>query len=108
MDKQQSTEKVLHSLVDTQTKEEMKLFIESKFEEITSYFAAKGHNIDKKKGFVGRQVLADNDIFIYQYYRDMHFIYWGLQGDWSTFDPFDKIYYFNLQRIIEELYSNKA
>jgi len=101
------TEGLLKKLNQSEDKIEFNHILKTEFDSCSNYFIEKGHNLDIVKGFIGRQILNDKDLFIYQYYRDLHFIYWGLKGNWKTFDPIDTIYYDNLQRIVAATYDSK-
>ena len=108
MQKHQSTKELMHSLMCKINKKEFIDEISNDFQSVSDYFVSKGHQIDKQTGFLGKQILDVKDIFIYQYFRDLHFIYWGITArNWPTFDLIDEIYYENLKRIIEIDYNSK-
>jgi hypothetical protein len=100
-----NTKELIDKLRNIKSKNDFIGLIKNELNQIINHFNQKGYNVDIQKGFVGRQVLQDdNDLFDYQYFRDVHFLYWGLNGDWNTFDSIDKIYYDKLKDIIESLY----
>lgn len=102
----QDTKKLITSLVQLDTKTDFQAIINNELKDVINYFISKGHDVKIKEGFVGKQVLNDNDLFLYMYFRDLHFIYWGFNGNWQTFDKIDVLYYPNLQRIVEGIYNN--
>ena len=102
----QDTKNLISTLVKLNTKMDFQTTINNELKDVIHYFYIKGHNLTFKDGFIGRQILNDNDLFLYMYFRDLHFIYWGFKGNWQTFDKIDILYYPNLKIIVEGIYNN--
>lgn len=101
----QDTKNLIAALIQEVTKKDFVNTIDKELNIQIDYFIAKGHNVNLQSGFIGQQILNDNDLFLYMYFRDLHFIYWGLKGNWQTFDKLDATYYSNLQRIVEGIFN---
>ena len=102
----QDTKNLITTLLQLNTELDFHTTIDKELNDVINYFNNKGHQVTVKDGFIGRQILNDNDLFLYMYFRDLHFIYWGFNGNWQTFDKIDILYYPNLQRIVEGIYNN--
>lgn len=108
MQKYQSTKDLIQTLTNLTSKHDFIKEIETDLDLVIQNLKNKGYQVDKTVGLVGKQRLNGNDIFVYQYLRDLHFIFWGLTtNNWQTFEPFETIYYSNLNMIILEYYNNK-
>lgn len=101
----QNTQQLIAQLANAKSKPEFEQNVLNELTELIKYFKTKGHDVSIIEGFIGQQILEDKDLFLYLYFRDLHFIHWGLRGNWQTFDKLDKLYYPNLQRVIEGIYN---
>lgn len=101
-----NTKEFIAKLKMINSKIEFFKLIENELTCLINNFEKKGYKVDKQNGFIGKQILQDDvDLFAYQYFRDVHFLYWGFKGNWNTFDRIDLIYYEKLQEIVEGLYN---
>ena len=100
------TKELLIELWDLKTKSDIEALINSELDKLITYFNSNGYSVEKENGFVGKQSLNNNsDLFKYQSFRDFHFIYWGLKGNWDTIDINENIYYEKLKGVIESIYN---
>jgi hypothetical protein len=65
------------------------------------------YKINIKDGLDGVQAFqTTHSLYLFQYFRDLHFMYWGLQGSWPTVDPIDKMYYIGLRGFVENQFNS--
>ena len=93
------TKSLIEKLQKSLTKTDFDNLITQELDSVLEYLTKRGYSIDKKKGFIGPQILDVNDLFIYSYFRDLHFLFWGFSGDWRTYDTIEETYYNNLKKI---------
>lgn len=72
--------------------------------QIVADLTGLGYNVTAQQGLVGRHSMNINDLYLYQYFRDVHFIYWGLQNNQWNNDPIDELYYRGLEGFVSTQY----
>lgn len=66
-----------------------------------------GYQINKNTGLTGRHSFKTaNDIVLFSYYRELHFIYYGLTNNQWVYDPVDKLYLIGLQGFVSAQYNS--
>lgn len=100
-----NTFNLLLKLSTQKSKKDYLNLADQELSDIVSQLKQLGYNIDKKTGFIGEQSLKPmQHIFIYQYFRDVHFIYWGIKNNQWDNDPVDELYYRGIQGFITNQY----
>ncbi|TDP01553.1 hypothetical protein [Flavobacterium sp. 245] len=102
-----TTSGLITALNNTQTKKDFFLIISNEFHLAIDFFMNKGYSINKINGLIGIQSIA-NYLDEYQYFRDLHYLYWGLYCAHWTHDPIEEKYYDNLKEIINNSYNTKS
>lgn len=99
------TKEILSALWEFKTQSDIEDFIESELNKSITYLSQQGYKIDMQIGFDGKQSLNSiADMFAFQNFRDLHFIYWGLKGNWETYDHLEAIYFQKLKGVVESIY----
>lgn len=80
--------------------------VQTELTNLINHFTKNGYNININHGMVGQQTFKTmQDLYTYNFFRDVHFIYWGLNGNWNTNDPLDELYYRGLEGFVSTQYS---
>ncbi len=100
-----NTKELLDHLSSLNTKKEVENFIATELNNAIMDFNTNGYKVDITNGFIGQQILKAVDLLKYQYFRDLHFLYYGLKGNWIIKE--ESIYFNTLKSSVESIY-NKA
>lgn len=95
----------LDELKQLKTQSDIEAFVTDEFNKHLVHFANKGCNINATAGFINKHHLQIIDIPAIQQFRILHFIFWGIKGNWDTALE-DKDYFKIIQNEIEPFYKS--
>jgi hypothetical protein len=104
-----SSKELILQLSSQQTKTDYLRLVRNELLSVVNLFNSYGYNVDAQQGFIGKQALQVKPgnwehLFLYQYFRDVFFIYHGLQSNRWTNDPVDDLYYQGLRGLVSNQY----
>lgn len=105
MQKHQSIDQLLISLEKLKDKESFLKEVADEFDEVRKYLSDKGLAINIFKGLEYKQPIT-NEVDNYQYFRDLHFIFWGVMKNHWECDNKELEYYNQLRLKVESLISS--
>lgn len=100
-----STTTLLHVLSSKASKSSYLNDLSIELDYLVDHFNQNGYQVHKKEGFIGPQILQKKDFHLYQYFRDVHFIFWGLSTNIWISDKIDDYYYNALKATVEEQFN---
>lgn len=101
-----STNRLLLRLSNMPTKNDYLNYVYAELKNATQQLQNAGYNINVNTGLVGRQGFNSvYDIVLFEYFRELHFIYHGLDRNVWTCDPVDRLYFIGLQGFVTNQYN---
>jgi hypothetical protein len=100
-----NTFSTLLQLSSKTTKADYLGFVKNELDQTVQALQSAGYPISTQAGLIGAQSLKTvNDIARFTYFREMHFIYYGLLNNSWSYDPADKTYFLGLQGFVTKQY----
>lgn len=101
-----NTTSLINELEKSNTQIEFIFVISSELHSVLDFFLNQGFKISKFNGLTGIQSV-EKTLLEYQYFRVLHFLYWGLTANNWKHDPIDKEYLEQLKERILNSYNSK-
>lgn len=105
MQKHQSIDQLLISLEKLKDKESFLKEVADEFDEVRKYLSDKGLAINIFKGLEHEQSIT-NEVSSYQYFRDLHYIFWGIKNNQWKYYKGEEEYYNSLRFKAESIYNS--
>ena len=101
-----STFNLIGELNQQMSKKDYLDLVNTELKKLVTKLSQRGYKIDEQQGLIGRQVIITSaDLELFQYFRDIHFIYWGLSNNKWIYDNFESVYYNSLKQIVTDQYA---
>lgn len=103
-----NTSDFLNHLNNIKAQSDVIAFLEEEFYNVIDQLNEKGYKVNSEVGFEGPQTLKTiEDLELYQYLRDLLFLFHGANGNWNYLEPTETVYFVGLQQIFQAIYTSK-